>query len=200
MLIIYNQFSFDISLFREISALIPNNFDETFSFVKRNFLGKILCLVNRCISFIALEKNTCELRRMLTWAASKCCENYDLDDELEKKMLRRMFDLLRPFLAGWGLFPLDFTLPIDDAGVSLLADGSFTSWVVNFTDVGVMSSVSRLSGMLLDPLLLSNDIALCWSFVRCAIRLCIEVMLVESRSELRNERTLLKLALSAAIS
>lgn len=54
--------------------------------------------------------------------------------------------------------------------------------------------------MLFDPLLLSSDIARCWSFVRCAMRLCIEVMLVESRSELRNDLALLRLALSAPMS
>ena len=66
--------------------------------------------------------------------------------------------------------------------------------------VAGVSSVSKVSGMLFDPLLLSRDIARCCNFVRCAILLCIDVMLVESRSELRKERALLRLALSAHMS
>lgn len=42
-------------------------------------------------------------------------------------MLRNMLDLLRPFLAGCGLFPFDLTLVIEVAGVSFPTDGSFTS-------------------------------------------------------------------------
>lgn len=112
-------------------------------------------------------------------------------------MLRRMFDLLRPFLAGWGLFPLDLMLLIDEAGVNLPDVGSLHSWA-EVTTIGGASS--GLSGMLLEPLLLSSDIARCWSFVRCAMRLCMDVILVESRSELRKDRALLRLALSAPIS
>lgn len=107
-------------------------------------------------------------------------------------MLRKILDLLRPFLAGCGLFPLDLMLLIDEAGVNFPDDAS------RITGFGKASSGP--SGMLLDPLLLSRDMARCWSFVRCAMRLCIDVILVESRSELRNERALPRLALSAPMS
>lgn len=130
---------------------------------------------------------------------------YDLDEldnqEEEKKMFLKMFVLLRPFFAGCGDFPLDFTLLIDDAGVNFPEELSFKSWVIVTWVVGVgISSVSRVSGILCDPLLLSIDIALCWSFDRWAIRLCIDVMLVESKSELLNDLALLKLALSGQMS
>lgn len=42
-------------------------------------------------------------------------------------MFRKMLDLLRPFLAGCGLFPVDLMLPIDEAGVNLPNEGSLHS-------------------------------------------------------------------------
>lgn len=42
-------------------------------------------------------------------------------------MLRRMFDLLRPFLAGCGLFPIDLMLLTEEAGVNLPDVGSLHS-------------------------------------------------------------------------
>lgn len=42
-------------------------------------------------------------------------------------MFRKMLDLLRPFLAGCGLFPIDLMLPIDEAGVILPKGNSLHS-------------------------------------------------------------------------
>lgn len=106
---------------------------------------------------------------------------YDLDelDDPEKKMLRRMFDLLRPFLAGCGLLPQDFTLLRDEAGVILPDDGRRS-----FDEIIDAGASSGLSGIFAEPLLLSSDIARTWvnNLVRWMRLLCIEVMLVESSS------------------
>lgn len=69
----------------------------------------------------------------------------------------------------------------------------------------ICSSGSRLSGILLEPLLLSRDIVRCCVVfsllgIRWIMRLCMDEMLVVSKSELRNDRVLPRLALSADIS